>query len=52
MITDVSCEDLPTSDNYIASAGVDLLGEILGGRIAPNSSAASPTIRPSAMPST
>src|SRR6202048_438211 len=31
MITDVTCEDLPTSDNYIASAGVDLLGEILGG---------------------
>jgi uncharacterized protein len=30
MITDVTCEDLPTSDNYIASAGVDLLGEILG----------------------
>ncbi len=51
MITDVSCEDLPTSDNYIASAGVDLLGEILGGETVPNSSAASPTIRPSAMPS-
>src|SRR5450432_398525 len=31
MITDVSCEDLPTSDTYIAVAGVDLLGEILGG---------------------
>src|SRR6202140_2075775 len=31
MITDVTCEDLPTSDSYIASAGVDLLGEILGG---------------------
>jgi DNA helicase HerA-like ATPase len=31
MITDVTSEDLPTSDNYIASAGVDLLGEILGG---------------------
>src|SRR4030081_3360406 len=31
MITDASCEDLPSSDNYIASAGVDLLGEILGG---------------------
>src|SRR6195952_4633068 len=30
MITDVSCEDLPSSDNYVASAGVDLLGEILG----------------------
>src|SRR5689334_8265541 len=31
MITDVTSEDLPTSDNYVASAGVDLLGEILGG---------------------
>ena len=31
MITDVTCEDLPSSDAYIASAGVDLLGEILGG---------------------
>src|SRR3981189_1755738 len=31
MITEVSCEDLPTSDTYIASASVDLLGEILGG---------------------
>src|SRR6202140_4232029 len=31
MITDVSCEDLPSSDNYIATAGVDLLGESLGG---------------------
>jgi DNA helicase HerA-like ATPase len=31
MITEVSCEDLPTSDIYIASASVDLLGEILGG---------------------
>src|ERR1700716_3463247 len=31
MLTDVSCEDLPSSDNYIASASVDLLGEILGG---------------------
>ena len=30
MITEVSCEDLPTSDNFIASASVDLLGEILG----------------------
>src|SRR6202012_2099653 len=30
MITEVSCEDLPTSDDYIASASVDLLGEILG----------------------
>src|SRR5258705_12201961 len=31
MITEVSCEDLPSSDNYIATASVDLLGEILGG---------------------
>src|ERR1700675_1097949 len=31
MITEVSCEDLPTSDDYIASASVDLLGEIFGG---------------------
>src|SRR6202165_3453392 len=31
MITEVSCEDLPTSDSYFASASVDLLGEILGG---------------------
>jgi len=31
MITEVSCENLPTSDAYIASATVDLLGEILGG---------------------
>ena len=31
MITEVSCEDLPTSDTYIASASVDLLGEIFGG---------------------
>ncbi len=31
MITEASCEDLPTSDTYIASASVDLLGEILGG---------------------
>src|SRR3954470_22846011 len=31
MITEVSCENLPASDIYIASAGVDLLGEILGG---------------------
>ena len=30
MITEVSCENLPTSDSYIASASVDLLGEILG----------------------
>jgi uncharacterized protein len=30
MITEVSCENLPTSDAYIASASVDLLGEILG----------------------
>src|SRR3981081_1128859 len=31
IITHGACEDLPTSDVYIASAGVDLLGEILGG---------------------
>src|SRR5712664_3694289 len=31
MITEVSCEDLPVSDVYIATASVDLLGEILGG---------------------
>jgi DNA helicase HerA-like ATPase len=31
MITDVSCENLPATDNYIATAGVDLLGEILRG---------------------
>jgi len=31
MITEVSCENLPSSDNYIASASVDLLGEIFGG---------------------
>src|SRR6478752_7813091 len=31
MITEASCENLPTSDTYIASASVDLLGEILGG---------------------
>jgi uncharacterized protein len=31
MITDVTCEHLPTSDNYVATAGVDLLGEILSG---------------------
>src|SRR6202012_249749 len=30
MITEVSCENLPASDAYIASASVDLLGEILG----------------------
>src|SRR5580698_5136876 len=30
MITEVSCENLPTSDIYIASASVDLLGEIVG----------------------
>src|ERR1700754_3558808 len=28
MITDVTCEDLPSSDDYIAIASVDLLGEI------------------------
>src|SRR3954466_15768418 len=31
MITQVSCENLPDSGAYIASASVDLLGEILGG---------------------
>src|SRR3982750_1086291 len=31
MITEVSCENLPDSGAYIASASVDLLGEILGG---------------------
>src|SRR3954452_18544867 len=31
MITEVSCENLPHSDAYVASASVDLLGEILGG---------------------
>ena len=31
MITDATCEDLPSSDNYVATAGVDLLGEIIGG---------------------
>src|ERR1700751_5439658 len=31
MITDVSCEDLPISDTYVATSGVDLLGEILSG---------------------
>src|ERR1700709_1185107 len=35
MITDVTCEDLPSSDSYIATAGVDLLGEILGGPARP-----------------
>src|SRR3569832_2432370 len=29
MITEVSCENLAVSDNYIAHASVDLLGEIL-----------------------
>jgi len=31
MITDATCEDLPSSDHYVATAGVDLLGEISGG---------------------
>src|SRR5471032_2633505 len=31
MITEVSCENLPITANYVASASVDLLGEILGG---------------------
>jgi DNA helicase HerA-like ATPase len=30
MITEVSCENLPASDLYVASASVDLLGEISG----------------------
>src|ERR1700712_224629 len=30
MITEVSCESLPANDEYIATASVDLLGEILG----------------------
>ena len=29
MITEVSCEHLPSSNEFIASASVDLLGEIL-----------------------
>src|SRR5947208_10476166 len=35
MITEVSCENLPSSDAYFASASVDLLGEILPGPISP-----------------
>src|SRR3954470_7951932 len=35
MITEVSCEHLPSSDAYVASASVDLLGEILGGPVRP-----------------
>src|ERR1700761_6271962 len=31
MIIDATYEGVPATDNYIASAGVDLLGEILGG---------------------
>jgi DNA helicase HerA-like ATPase len=31
MITEVSCENIQTSDLYSASASVDLLGEIIGG---------------------
>src|ERR1700743_1525810 len=31
MITDVTSENMKASDTYMASAGVDLLGEILGG---------------------
>ncbi len=33
MITEVSCENMPTTDVYIANASVDLLGEILGGPV-------------------
>ena len=51
MITDVTCEDLPSSDNYVATAGVDLLGEILGGPERPKFQRGVTTIRPSAMPS-
>jgi hypothetical protein len=29
MVTEVSCENLSSADNYIAIASVDLLGEIL-----------------------
>ncbi len=63
MITEVSCENMASSDNYIANASVDLLGEILNAKkkkkktpppppTSRNSSAASPTTRPLAMPST
>src|SRR5512141_2918657 len=31
MITEVSCENQPSSDDYVATASVDLLGEISGG---------------------
>src|SRR6185312_968195 len=31
MITEVSCENQPSSDEYLATASVDLLGEISGG---------------------
>ena len=31
MITEVSCENQPSSDQYMATASVDLLGEISGG---------------------
>ena len=31
MITEVSCENQPSSDEYMATASVDLLGEISGG---------------------
>jgi uncharacterized protein len=31
MITEVSCENQPSSDEFMATASVDLLGEILGG---------------------
>jgi len=47
MITEVSCENLTPSDEFMASASVDLLGEILdsSGPPARVSSAASRTIR-------
>lgn len=31
MITDATSKEVPATANYIASAGVDLLGEILSG---------------------
>jgi len=50
MITEVSWR-LPVSDVYIASASVDLLGEILGGPERPKFQRGVPIIPPSAMPS-
>ena len=51
MITEVSCENLPSSDDYIATARSTCSAKSPAAT-APNSSAASPIIRPSAMPST